>query len=127
MADDVARDRRLFAPTPQRIAFLIDGERVETDLYNWMDLPVKESIAVYTAEEEMRTDTAGGYPALMGHLRRLVALLCPRLDADWIERLTPRQLHEAVGASHGVAVPSPEAEGSAASPSPSAVSTTRSP
>lgn len=130
MPTDAAQDRRVFAPVPQRITFVLvdDGTRVDADLYNFMDLPVKDAIGVYAAEDEMRADTSGGFPALMGYLRRLLALLCPGLDPDVIARLTPRQLQDAIAASHGVAVPSPAAGGEdAASPSPSAASTTPSP
>jgi hypothetical protein len=129
MADEtVARDRRVFAPVPQRITFEIDGQAVETDLYNFLDLPVKDSVSVYTLEDEMRA-SEGGFAAMTEYMQKILALLCPKLEPDLVAKLVPRQLQEAIAASHGVTVPLPVA-GTApvpASPSPSAGSTTPAP
>ena len=120
-------DLKTFAPTPQRITFVIQGTPVQTELYNFLDLPVKDALAVYTLEDEMRA-APGGFPEFVGYLRKIVALLCPRLEPEQIEALVPRHLQDALAASHGVTLPPPGAEGGgAASPSPSAPSTTRSP
>lgn len=127
MPGDLAQDRLLFAPTPKPIAFgLLDGRVIETELYSFMDLPAKQSITVALIEDEMKADTSGGWPALVGYLQRLVALLCPHLDPALIEQIAPRHLQAAIAASHGVALP-PEGAGGEASPSPSAPSTTPSP
>lgn len=124
------RDRQVFAPRPKPITFVLDdGTTVATELFNFMDLPLKEAQEVYLIEEEMRADTVGGFVALVGYLRRLVVLLCPKLDPAVVEHLAPRQIQDAIGASYGVVLPSPEAEGAraASNPSPSAGSITSSP
>lgn len=128
MAEDTpARDRRVFAPTPQRVAFVIRGIVVETDLYSFLDLPMKDALAVYALEDEMKTAT-GGWPALVEYMRRLLRLLCPSLLDEDLDALTPRQLQEALGASHGVTdLPPPGAEADPSASSASASSTTTSP
>jgi hypothetical protein len=127
MADEFARDLRVFAPQPRRIQFVLfdGGHVVDTVVYHFMDLPCQAAIQVYAIEEELRT-SGDGFAGLVDCLQRLVALLCPKLSRDELELLTPRQLQEAVAASHEVTVPRAGAEG-AASPSPSAPSTTPSP
>jgi hypothetical protein len=127
-----ADDRLIFRPHPRRITFVIRGVEVETDLYHFMDLPVKDSESVLEIENELQqAREAGGrldYPAMNAGLRRTVRLLCPQLPDDALEALVPRQLQDAINASYGVAGPPPGAEaGPAASPSASAASTTPSP
>lgn len=123
----MADDRRTFAPRPQPVTFLIQGTPVAADLYNFLDLPVKDSLTVYALEDEMRA-ASDNWADLTDLMRRIVRLLCPGLDDAQVDALTPRQLQEAIGASHGVPDPLPEAgAGGAASPSASAASTTPSP
>lgn len=125
--DDAIQARLVFAPIAQTVTFMIDGVAVQTDLYNFLDLPVKDALAVYALEDEMRAASAA-WPDLIEHMRRIIRLLCPKLEQTHLDALVPRQLQDAIAASHGVVLPPPGAEAAgAASPSASAGSTTPSP
>jgi hypothetical protein len=124
---DPSRDLLTFAPRPQRIAFLIDGTRVETALYSFLDLRGAQAIEVWHLEDEMRA-ALEDFPRRVKCTQAIVRLLCPELTDEQVEALAPNQLLAAIGASHGVAGPSRDAGVEVtASPSPSAPSTTDSP
>lgn len=124
MADD---DRTLFAPTPVPVTFMIRGVRVETELYLWQDLPVKDALAVHALGDEMR-EAAPTWTETLPYLQRIVRVFCPSLDQHALEELSTRQLQSAIATAYGGAVdPRPAVEAGAASPSPSAASTTLSP
>jgi hypothetical protein len=120
---NAARDRKLFAPTPELITVVIDGQPVETALFSFMDLPAKEAEAVYHLEGDV--PPAADFGAFLANRREVVRRLCPQLAPEHVEALVPRQLLEVIAASY----PPRPAEGAAgaASPSPSAPSTTPSP
>lgn len=128
MADPaVARDVLIFAPTPRRVVFVIDGENVETDLYNFLDLPAKASMEVYHLEDEMHA-TREDFDKLLDLTREIVRRLCPKLAPEQLNGLVPSQMQAAISASHGVDGGTPREAGvTAASPSPSAGSFTDSP
>jgi hypothetical protein len=97
----VARDVLVFAPRPQTVVFVIDGARVETNLYNFLDLPMQHALEVYALEDDMAA-TKGDFAALLKCSREIVRRLCPDLSADHVDRLVPSQMQAAIAASHGV-------------------------
>lgn len=108
-------DRRVFAPTPQLVTLVIGEREVEAALYNFLDLPTKDALAVYGLEDELRA--AEGWPAQVEVMRKIARLLLPRLDSEHHDALSPRQLQEVIAASHGVDNPPVPAEAAASSPS----------
>ena len=119
-------DETLFAPAPLRVRFVLRDRTVPTELYRWIDLPVKDAATVHALENELR-DGAPGWHETTVALQKIVRLFCPALAPADLEALSMAQLQAAIATAYGPAPDPPAAEAGAASPSPSAASITRSP
>jgi hypothetical protein len=117
MHDATTRARRIFAPRPEVVVFEIDGQDVETELWNFMDLPAKSSLRVYELESHLSGEKA--YAEIIDCEREIVGLLCPALAPEHVAALTPRQMQDAIAASHGVVDSRPPMAESPETPSPS--------